>query len=143
MRFKLFWVRTLVVCAALVAGMAVGTLGYGLASAGPYPNQSFAPPPVYPRNENGQTYGALSAAISVETEPDLVKAVGVDGTVGYVLSKDLDGGPMPKTPEEALTRMRNTPSIRPIPLYDIDGKTVIGVFNVQAGKSIEIPKGSR
>lgn len=84
----------------------------------------------YPKNINGQTYGSAADATSPETEPELISAAGMDGTEGYVLKKDLDGE-QPKTPEEAI-HMQN--SISPdgfdIPLYDIDGETVIGVFHV-------------
>jgi hypothetical protein len=64
------------------------------------------------------------------TRPDLISAVGVDGTHGYVLKKDLDGE-QPKTLEEALAIQKNRPaSGRDIPLYDVDGKTIIGVFHI-------------
>lgn len=55
----------------------------------------------YPKNKNGQTYGSTADAASPETEPDLISAIGVDGTAGYVLKKDLDGE-QPKSPEEAI-----------------------------------------
>lgn len=64
-------------------------------------NQITTKAPNYPKNENGQTYGSAADATSPKTEPDLIRAVGVDETVGYVLKKDLDGE-LPKTPEEAL-----------------------------------------
>ncbi len=91
---------------------------------------------VYPTNENGQTYGSAADANSLTshgtpgTEPDLIRAVGVDGTSGYVLKKDLDGE-LPKKPEEALAIQRSRPpGGRDIPLYDVDGETVIGVFHI-------------
>ena len=86
--------------------------------------------PSFPKNENGQTYGSASDASSPDEEPDLIKAYGVDGTIGYVLKKDLDGE-MPNNPEEALEQQKNRPpGGRDIPLYDVDGKTVIGVFHI-------------
>ncbi|MDQ0111961.1 hypothetical protein [Paenibacillus harenae] len=82
----------------------------------------------YPKNKNGQTYG--SSADATETEPELISAIGVDGTAGYVLKKDLDGE-QPKTPEEALAIQNSRPpGGYDIPLYDVDGKTVIGVFHI-------------
>ena len=64
-------------------------------------------------------------------------AVGVGGTAGYVRATDLNG-PMPKTPEEALRQMRsNAGKNRRIPMYDIDGRTVIGVFVISGGDVIE------
>jgi hypothetical protein len=104
-------------------------------------NRGLEKPPIYPVNENGLTYGSAADAISIETEPDLISAVGVDGVEGYVYSKDLQGE-MPKTPEEAVTITKaleeklstanpNEPVIiRTIPLYDVDGKTVIGEFAI-------------
>lgn len=84
----------------------------------------------YPKNKNGQTYGSAADATSPETEPDLIQAEGVDGTVGYVLKKDLDGE-QPKTPEEAIVIQNSRPpGGYDYPLYDVDGKTVIGVFHI-------------
>ncbi|WP_052475958.1 sigma-E factor regulatory protein RseB domain-containing protein [Cohnella kolymensis] len=88
------------------------------------------PVPSFPTNENGQTYGSASDATSPETEPDLIKAHGVDGTEGYVLKTDLDGE-MPRNPQEALAQQESRPAGgRDIPLYDVDGETVIGVFHI-------------
>lgn len=93
-------------------------------------NQFTTRAPNYPKNENGQTYGSAADAISPETEPDLIRAKGVDGTSGYVQKKDLDGE-LPKNPEEALAIQKSRPpGGRDIPLYDVDGETVIGVFHV-------------
>lgn len=86
--------------------------------------------PIYPKNENGQTYGSGADASSPETVPDLIRAIGVDGTEGYLLREDLDGE-LPKSPEEAIEIQNSRPSGgRDIPLYDVDGETVIGVFHV-------------
>ena len=41
----------------------------------------------YPKNINGQTYGSSADATSPETEPELISAIGVDGTAGYVLKR--------------------------------------------------------
>lgn len=84
----------------------------------------------YPKNINGQTYGSSADATSPETEPELISAIGVDGTAGYVLKKDLDGE-LPKSPEEAIAIQNSrSPDGRDIPLFDVDGETVIGVFHV-------------
>ncbi|WP_340028403.1 hypothetical protein MHB71_30570 [Paenibacillus sp. FSL H7-0940] len=85
---------------------------------------------LYPKNKNGQTYGSNIYASSPETEPDLILAMGVDGTEGYLLKKDMDGE-QPKTPEEAIAIQNSrSPDGWDIPLYDKDGETVIGVFHV-------------
>lgn len=85
---------------------------------------------IFPKNNNGQTYGSSADASSPEMEPELISAVGIDGTTGYVLKKDLDGE-RPKSPEEAIAIQNSRPPGGvDIPLYDVDGKTVIGVFHV-------------
>jgi len=92
-------------------------------------SQNPALAPQYQTNENGQTYGSNLGAIMGNPQPDLIAATGVDGTNGYVRYVDLMGN-MPKTPEEALAMQNNRkPGSAQIPLYAIDGKTVIGVFN--------------
>ncbi|MGM0880723.1 MAG: hypothetical protein ACQEXQ_06725 [Bacillota bacterium] len=84
----------------------------------------------YPKNKNGQTYGSATDATSPETGPELISAIGVDGTKGYVLKKDVEGE-LPKSPEEAIAKQNSrSPGGRDIPLYDVDGETVIGVFHV-------------
>ncbi|WP_214626562.1 hypothetical protein [Paenibacillus agaridevorans] len=47
------------------------------------------------------------------------------------MKKDLDGE-QPKTPEEAIAIQHSrSPGGLDIPLYDVDGETVIGVFHVR------------
>ena len=60
-------------------------------------------------------------------ESDLMLAEGENRTNGYVKKEDLNG-PQPKTPEEAVKLNEAKP--REIPLYDVDGETVIGKFFV-------------
>lgn len=82
----------------------------------------------YPKNRNGQTYG--SAGEPTSPEPELIEAIGVDGTEGYVLKKDLDGE-QPSTPEEAIALQNSRAADgRDIPLYEMNGENVIGVFHV-------------
>lgn len=132
MRIKAF---KLIFPVFLIAGILVGAVVF--ASANTYLNQGLAPAPVYPVNESGQTYGSGLYATSPETEPDLMKAYGVDGTLGYVLSVDLIGE-MPKTPEEAIAQQKKTAGkVRLIPLYDIDGKKIIGEFAIEPGHGTE------
>ena len=128
--------RTAIIGVALVAGITVGTISFSPAIATNLSNQSQSTAPVFPKNENGQTYGSDLYCTSPETGPDLISAKGVDGTDGYVLSVDLYGV-MPKTPQEALTQQQKAGSVRKIPLYAADGKTVIGTFNIKTGKVIQ------
>ncbi|WP_181469871.1 hypothetical protein [Paenibacillus sp. MDMC362] len=47
-----------------------------------------------------------------------------------MLKKDLDGE-QPKSPQDAIAIQHNrSPDGRDIPLYDVEGTTVIGVFHV-------------
>jgi hypothetical protein len=80
----------------------------------------------YPTNENGQTYGPNMGNLML-VEPDLISAIGIDGTIGYVKKEDLNG-PQPKNPEEAVKLNEAKP--RDISLYDVDGETIIGKFIV-------------
>ncbi|MEH6945107.1 hypothetical protein [Bacillus sp. JJ722] len=80
----------------------------------------------YPQNRKGQTYGSEVNAPSYEDRPDLISAVGIDGTTGYVKKEDFDG-PQPRTPEEAV-KLTKEAKPREIPLYDVDGETIIGKF---------------
>ena len=98
----------------------------------------------YKVNKNNQTYGLMDLApgpVAEQELPQLVAAVGVDGTEGYVYRSDLDGV-QPKNPEEALLYMEKlneeieiaksnrSAYLRLIPLYDEDGETVIGQFGI-------------
>jgi len=134
MRLKPLGIKTVIISIALAAGMVVGTFGIGHAIA--IANNSQTSASVYPKNENGQTYGSSMYATSIDTMPDLIKARGVDGTSGYIRREDFNGV-QPKTPKEALELQRTAPSIRKIPLYAVDGKTVIGTFIIK-GHATEI-----
>jgi len=88
-------------------------------------------------NSSGETFGSELAATSYEDRPDLIAATGVDGTEGYVRKTDLDGE-MPSSPEEAV-RMMNSPeylyTARVVPLYDSEGKKVIGEFEIGSARN--------
>lgn len=138
MRFKPLGVRTVIIGITLAVGMITGTLTFGPAIAANLSKQSNTPAPVYAKNKDGQTYGSSAFANSSDQEPDLVSAVGVDGAQGYVRSEDLNGE-LPKTPEEAVAHNSKLKAERKIPLYDVDGKTVIGEFKIENGKVTETP----
>lgn len=91
----------------------------------------------YPVNSNGKTYGSVMDEQKAGGLPDLILAVGVDGTEGYIKKSDLP--PAPKNPEEALKQKAQMEARGPytIPLYDIDGKTVIGEFPMNDGFTSE------
>lgn len=85
----------------------------------------------YPKNKVGKAYGSLAEAKSPDDAPDLISATGVDGTSGYIKSSDVFGDE-PKNPQEAIEKQKKrVPGSRFIPLYDVDGQTVIGKFRVE------------
>ncbi|MDF2682171.1 MAG: pPPM1a [Brevibacillus sp.] len=91
--------------------------------------------PNYPVNEQGQTYGSgLSLLPGPSKEPDLLLAKGENGIVGYVKSSDLS--PSVSSPEEAIAYQKSMEAVgyRSIPLYKLDGITVIGEFRLYSSK---------
>lgn len=124
----------ILVITMLIAGVSIGTV---VATASAWD----APSP-YSINENGQTYGGIYLDSTDPPEkPDLIAAIGLDGTKGYVYPADLRGD-QPSTPEEALQYMEDLEQAyakakatgeqysRYIPLYASDGITVIGEFGI-------------
>ncbi|WP_429842377.1 hypothetical protein [Brevibacillus sp. FIR094] len=91
-------------------------------------------PPNYPINEQGQTYGSDPLTIEPSQKPDLLKATGENGVEGYVKTSDLR--PPVSSPEEAIAFQKITEATgyRSIPLYETDGKTVIGEFRLHFSK---------
>ena len=94
--------------------------------------------PPYPLNENGQTYGTMARVGPYNpVGPDLVAALGIDGTEGFVYQTDLDED-KPNNPEEAIEymkrleemRMSGEKYVRIIPLYANNGETIIGEFGL-------------
>lgn len=134
------------VCSALGlgAGSALGQTGTLLAPTGVRPAEGVAyepqPEPTYPVNDSGLTYGSASDAISPETEPDLILVVTEDGTEGYVKKVDLDDANGTtaaagfRSPDDALAwqQERIAQGDLRIPVYQVDGVTVVGEFVVYA-----------
>lgn len=88
-------------------------------------------PNYYPTNANGQTYGSALFAYSAEYMPDLIAAVGTNGREGYILRSD-EQAAVDLTLEEVLSGAGNEDVT--IPLYESDGKTVIGEFVIHAAQ---------
>ena len=130
MRFiKSHGVKLLTISIALIAGLVAGSFSYGATStkANTLPDQSSQDlAPAHGVNQNGETYG-----LDDDQRPDLILATGVDGTDGYIKLKDLNKD-QPNNPEEAVAYMEKIKNSAPknIPLYDVDGKTVIGEFKI-------------
>jgi len=125
------FVAGITIGAAVVLGLAVGTAVS--ASAGGLP---FAPPnatPDYPRNAAGESYGTAAQARAPEEEPDLILAVATNGNTGYVRATELYGdlGSL-RTPEQNIsyTDALRLQEPRAVDVYEADGRTVIGVFQV-------------
>ena len=138
MWFKSYGVRR-IIGIALVACLAAAASVVSFTNTST--NRSQAPVHVFPRNANGQTYGPevpRPGLATPGTEPDLILAIGVDGTTGYVKRTD-DEGPQPKNPQEAvaLDKYNLAHPTREIPLYAVDGKTVIGSFVIGGGEGFE------
>lgn len=82
-------------------------------------------------NDRGETYGL---AKQDGTEPDLVAvSIGDTGLVGYVYAEDLDP-PSPSSPADALAT-NDVPPL-PVPVYEPDGWSIIGVFTTH-GRLLE------
>ena len=115
----------LAVCAALLLAAAVGGGAAARTSGHGNVEQN------YRLNESGQTYGSVDTNVPPEEQvlPELISAIGIDGTRGYVYSSDLSGE-QPRNPAEALEYMEKlrTEGLRSIPLYASDGVTVLGWF---------------
>ncbi len=92
--------------------------------------------PNYPRNSSGQSYGPTDDAIAVENEPDLILVVATNGSSGYVSKIELDEitGANISSPEEAIAWQSRQDAAgwttKSIPVYELDGTTVIGEFEI-------------
>lgn len=78
----------------------------------------------YPRNSKGETYGHSSLAHYVGYEPDLVRAKGTHGELGYTREADILA--LPSLPAD------QCPHEFTVPLYDSEGN-IIGEFPVSCG----------
>lgn len=85
-------------------------------------------------NDNGETYGTyIDKGDGEWEEADLMAVIGVNDIEGYVKKVDLyDEKNQPNNPEEAIDYMekREKEGPRLIPVYEKDGKTVIGEYRI-------------
>ncbi|MFD0716970.1 hypothetical protein [Paenibacillus sp. GCM10027626] len=86
--------------------------------------------PSYSVNKNGQTYGHGPYPAGEAQEPDLIRAQGENGVVGYIKSSDISSSY--SSPEEAIAHQKEVESVgyQSIPLYESDGTTIIGEFKL-------------
>lgn len=92
-------------------------------------------PPSYAVNENGQTYGEGPFTAGKDQEPDLIKAVGEHGVVGYIKNEDVT--PSASSPEEAVAKQKviEKQGYQSVPLYEPDGTTVIGEYRLYPSRT--------
>jgi hypothetical protein len=102
-------------------GVGIGVYGWGAASADTSPSEDQMEIKI---NDKGETYGSF--IYHDGTELDLVKAIGVDGTEGYIKTSDMNQD-LPQTPEEAIQSMNEPKVDKYINLYD-SNENVIGKF---------------
>lgn len=76
-------------------------------------------------NAKGETYGMESPENGL---PDLIAVKATNGANGYAYAKDLYGGPMPTSPEDAVKNFNTPRPPREIPVFLSDGETKVGVF---------------
>jgi hypothetical protein len=76
-------------------------------------------------NAKGETYGMESPENGV---PDLIAVMATNGASGYAYAKDLYGGPMPTSPEDAVKNFNTPRPPREIPVFLSDGETKVGIF---------------
>lgn len=81
-------------------------------------------------NAKGETYGIESQENGT---PDLIAVMATNGRSGYAYTRDLIGGPMPTSPEDAVKNFNTPRPPRQIPVFLSDGETQVGVF--EAGGS--------
>nr|WP_201762281.1 peptidase M56 family protein [Pseudarthrobacter psychrotolerans] len=86
-------------------------------------------------NAKGETYGVESPENGV---PDLIAVMATNGATGYAYAKDLYGGPMPTSPEDAVQNFNTPRPAREIPVFLSDGETEVGIF-LAAGSGGGIP----
>ncbi len=133
MRLSSIGLKSTIIGLVFTIGLIVGTILFGPAVASTLPEPT-SDSTIYSKNQNGETYGSAADAKSIDAVPDLIRAYGVDGKVGYIRSSDFYQE-MPKTPEEALAKQRQMQpfSVKKIPLYDVNGVNIIGEFEVKQG----------
>ena len=91
-------------------------------------------PSAFDVNESGQTFGDYGIGLrgDPEANPELIRVVGLDGVEGYAYTTEVFGVPATSL-EEARSMTEETLKEKKVPVYDQDGKTVIGVYIANAG----------
>ena len=125
-----------------VMGLAVSVLvsGYGIITSSSADDNGKISKTIdtirgyFKTNDNGETYGTyIDKGDGEYEEPDLMAVIGVNDVEGYVKKVDLyDEENQPNNPEEAIAYMekREKEGPRLIPVYEKDGRTVIGEYRI-------------
>lgn len=90
----------------------------------------------YQTNENGNTYGSGLFELYSGIELDLIAAYGIDGVFGYIYSKDLNTKGAENL-EQAISLTKGNIT-RYIPLYENNGITQVGLFEITSEESYVI-----
>ncbi|SHN82689.1 hypothetical protein SAMN04487896_5138 [Paenibacillus sp. ov031] len=106
-------------------GIGIGVYGWGAASANTSPSED-----QMEINDKGETYGSF--VYHDGKEIDLVKAIGVNGTEGYIKTSDMNQD-LPQTPEEAIQSMNELKVDKYINLYD-SNENIIGKFLLESSE---------
>lgn len=122
------------IAAALGAVIGVSTVGFVLVPLGATASSTSVEQEVVPgqtgTNDSGQTYGPLES-LDLTTAPDLFEAFATNGRIGYVetaaFAVYLEP---PASPQAAAERQ---PLRGSLPVYAVDGTTIIGQYPMGAG----------
>jgi len=141
--------RTAIVAVTALLLGGAGGVAFAAVQAGPagvasVPNGETAlrTVPDYPKNDAGLTYGSATLANDPRDEPDLILAVASNGKIGYVKKteeQEATGGNV-ESPQEAVEWQARMEALLAegggvyIPVYAVDGKTVIGQFLIVSGQ---------
>lgn len=115
-------------------GVAGGGVTAALAGGGDLPRNEagkVAPAHVFAKNAMGLTYGSELDARSPAEAPDLIAAIATNGVQGYVRKTELRPA-LPANPQAAERSNAQASTARRIPVFAVDGRTVVGFFTVQA-----------
>jgi len=94
------------------------------------PSDLSVPNPTFPTNADGQTYGS-NLGLTPAQSPDLIAVVDTAGQGGYVYANQLYG-PIPTTPQQAVTVNAQSSAVPSIPVYQSNGSTILGQFILSA-----------
>lgn len=109
--------------------------GYSTYTSYASPNVQFSlasipviPDKAYEVNENGLSYGSDFYSESQEDSPDLIRVIGKNGIEGYVYSKNINLNF--NNLSEVLDHINTGQSNYTIPVYKVDGTTVVDTFEI-------------